>query len=63
LQGLNAGGAVYGRSVASACIDISGDFARAFAFGIEKHIKDAGLAYELQLATIYFDNVQPWFAE
>jgi hypothetical protein len=63
LQSLNASGAVYGGSIASACIDISDDFACAFAFGIEKRIKDAGLTDELQLATINFDNVQPWFAE
>jgi hypothetical protein len=63
LQGRNASGAVYGGSVASARIDIRDDFASAFAFGVEKRIENAGLADELQLATINFDNVQPWFAE
>jgi hypothetical protein len=63
LQGLNASGAVHGGSVASAGVDISYDFASTFAFGIEIRIEDAWRANKLQLATIDFDNVQPWFAE
>jgi aspartate carbamoyltransferase catalytic subunit len=63
LQGIYASDTVYSGSVASACVDISYDFAPTFALRIEKRIKDAWRANKLQLATINFDNVEPWFAE